>query len=47
MKIGLITLGRVRHQRKLRHAQNLPANVFNARFPHLFRIIRVIENSQR
>ena len=47
MKIGFITLGRVRHQRELRHAQNISANVFNARFPHLFRIIRIIENPQR
>ena len=47
MEVGLIPLGRVGHQRKLRHAQNLSANIFNARFPHLFWIIGVTKNPQR
>lgn len=47
MKVGLIPLGRVGHQGKLRHAQNLSTNIFNACLPHLFWIIGVAKNPQR
>lgn len=44
MKIRLVPLGRVRQQRKLRHAQDLARDVLDARLPH--RPARILKDAQ-
>lgn len=46
MKVGFVTLGRIRHQSELGDTQNLPVYILDASFPHLSGVAGIIENTQ-